>query len=166
MQDEIFDVCDENDNVIRQASRSQVHAEGLLHRAVHIWVFRSDGRLLVHKRSTTKDEYPSRFTSSASGHVDAGEDYETAAHRELREELSLAGELSFQTKLPAGKETANEHTVLYFLKSDEIPQPDPAEIAAIDYLTAPELHRLLDQTPDCLTPPFRALLQIWLAGAT
>lgn len=163
MIDEIFDVCDANDNVIGQAPRAEVHARNLLHRAVHIWVWGSDGRMLVHLRSTTKDQFPSHYTSSASGHVDAGEEYEAAAHRELKEELDFTGHLRFETKLPASPETAFEHSVLYSLVTDEIPNPDPGEIAEIEYFTTDELHDLLATRADQLTPPFRSLLKWWLA---
>src|SRR5690349_15619810 len=43
MPEEIFDVVDEHDHVIGQAPRSQVHAQGLLHRAASIFVFNSPG---------------------------------------------------------------------------------------------------------------------------
>ena len=162
MQDELFDICDASDNVIGQAPRAEVHAQNLLHRAVHIWIWRSDGRLLVHLRSTTKDQFPSHYTSSASGHVDAGEDYETAAHRELKEELDLSGKLCFEAKLPASPETAFEHTVLYSLTTDEIPHPDQSEIAEVEYFTTDELRDLLATRSDQLTPPFHSLLKWWL----
>ena len=79
MTEEMFDVVDEQDRVIGQAPRSEVHAKKLLHRAVHIFVFNSEGKLLIHRRSATKDEYPLCYTSSASGHVSAGETYDECA---------------------------------------------------------------------------------------
>ena len=162
---ELFDVCDENDQVIGQATRAEVHSHGLVHRAVHIWVWNSQKQLLMHLRSETKDEYPLCYTSSASGHVDAGEDYETAAHRELSEELQLSGELSYQTKLPASPQTANEHTVLYFLDSDAEPTPDPEEIAAIEFLTVEQVLVKLKQSPEKFSPPFRELLTQWFLNS-
>ena len=89
MPEEMFDVVDEQDRVLRQAPRSVVHAKHWLHRASHIFVFNSKDELLVHRRSATKDECPLLCTSSASGHLAAGEDYSTAAVRELEEELGL-----------------------------------------------------------------------------
>src|SRR5690606_34978196 len=62
--EEIFDVCDADDRVVGQARRSDVHARGLLHRAVHVFVFNSRGELLVQRRSANKDEYPLCLTSS------------------------------------------------------------------------------------------------------
>lgn len=158
---ELFDVCDEHDRVIGQAPRGEVHARGLLHRAVHIWVFNSRGELLLHQRSSAKDEYPLRFTSSASGHLAAGEDYLTAARRELREELGLSGDLEYVTRLPASQATAREHTVLYRVVTDEPPTPDPHEIAALLSWPPEEVTRRVRAAPDQFSPPFLALWEWW-----
>lgn len=160
---ELFDVCDAGDRVIGQAPRGEVHARGLWHRAVHIWVFDTQGRLMVHRRTATKDEYPRCYTSSASGHLAAGEDYATAAVRELQEELGLSGPLEYLAKLPAGPETANEHTVLYRLVTDDKPRPDPDEIESIEYVPLPDLDRRVASRPDEFTPPFRSLWR-WFWG--
>ena len=36
------------------ASRTEVHAKGLWHRTVHIWVFDLNGKILFQKRSLKK----------------------------------------------------------------------------------------------------------------
>jgi isopentenyl-diphosphate delta-isomerase len=154
---ELFDVCDAADRVVGQAPRGKVHARGLLHRAVHIWVFDTQGRLLLHRRSAGKDEFPRCYTSSASGHLNAGEDYAAAAERELQEELALSGTLTYVTKLPAGTETANEHTVLYRVTTDDSPRPDPDEIESIEYRSLDEIDRMVAANPIEFTPPFREL---------
>ena len=160
--EDVFDVCDEHDNVIGQQRRSIVHAKNLLHRAVHIWVWNSAGEFLLQLRTGTKDQYPSCYTSSASGHVDAGEDYETAAHRELAEELQLTGELNPEIKLVASDETAFEHTMLYSLRTEQIPEPDPVEIAEIEFWQFDAVVKQLSKTPEKFTPPFQQLVQWWV----
>jgi len=154
---ELFDVCDEHDHVIGQAPRGEVHARGLLHRAVHIFVFNSRGELLLHRRSTQKDEYPLCMTSSASGHLGVGEDYATAAGRELEEELGLRAPLEFAAKFPASRDTANEHTHLYIAHTDDTPVPDPDEIAELEWATPAEVARRIADNPADFTPPFRVL---------
>src|ERR1700741_1106304 len=119
MSEEIFDVVDQEDKVLFQAPRSVVHANHWLHRAVHIFVFNSRGELLIHRRSATKDEAPLKCTSSASGHLSAGEDYQTAAVRELEEELGLKADVEFLGIFPAhGAQTAFEHSGLYRATTD------------------------------------------------
>src|SRR5476651_2121401 len=106
---EIFDVVDELDRVIGQAPRVEVHARKLRHRAVHILLFNPQGELYLQKRSATKDSFPLCYDSSASGHVDTGEDYAACAVRELREELGITGgPLQPLFKLDASPETGQE----------------------------------------------------------
>jgi 16S rRNA (adenine1518-N6/adenine1519-N6)-dimethyltransferase len=128
-----------------------------LHRAVHIWVFNSRGEFLLHRRSATKDESPLCYTSSASGHLSAGEDYDTAGTRELAEELGLRGALRFLTKLPAGPETSFEHTVAFFTVSDDVPVPDAEEIDSLEFVPPAEVTARLTADPQQFSPPFRAL---------
>ncbi len=85
--DELFDIVDAEDRVIGQAPRREVHARHLVHRATHVMVHDHTGHLFLQRRSLTKDTFPGCWDSSCSGHVDSGEDYPTAARRELGEEL-------------------------------------------------------------------------------
>ena len=143
--EELFDVCDEQDRVIDTLPRSVVHARGLWHRAVHVFVFNSRGELLLQLRSKHKDEAPLQYTSSASGHLNAGEDYATAAPRELQEELGISADLEFVVKLPASPETAREHTVLYQAVCDDVLRPDPYEIAEVSFHPLAVVAAMLDR---------------------
>lgn len=87
--EDIFDIVNERDEVIDRKPRSEVHASGLLHRAVHVLVFNSQGEIFLQKRSMKKDRQPGVWDSSCSGHVDSGEDYDQTAVRELGEEIGL-----------------------------------------------------------------------------
>ncbi len=155
MPEEMFDVVDEQDRVIEQRPRSEVHRLNLRHRAVSIFVFDSAGRLLLQQRSATKDEYPLRYTSSASGHVSAGETFDETAPREMQEELGLTAPLERLAKFPAGLETANEFTVLYRAITDEPPCFDPDEIAGGGFYELVEIDAWLDHAPEDFSPPFQ-----------
>src|SRR5438874_11572653 len=89
MNEEIFDVVNDRDEVIGRQSRREVHRLGLMHRAVHVLVFNSRGQVFLQKRSMSKDRQPGLWDSSASGHLDCSEDYDACALRELREEIGL-----------------------------------------------------------------------------
>ena len=161
--EEIFDICDQDDQVIGQAPRSVVHREKLLHRAAHIFVFNRNGQLLVQVRSATKDEFPLCYTSSASGHLSAGEDYLESAQRELAEEIGITAPLTFVAKFPACEDFAWEHTTLYRAESDATPQPDPGEVSGLLWFTLPDLLRHLSEFPEKFSPPFRKLVE-WYAN--
>ena len=157
MHDELFDIVDAEDRVVGQAPRWQVHRENWLHRAVSIFVLNGKGELLLQLRTTTKDQYPHCYTSSASGHVDAGEEYDNAAVRELREELQLTGELEFLMKFAASPEMAYEHTALYRLVTDERPVFDPVEIESGEFLPLCRIAEMIAANSQEFTPPFREM---------
>ena len=162
--DELFDVVDAGDRVIGQATRSDVHARGLLHRAAHVFVFNSMGQLLLQQRSASKDAHPLCWTSSCSGHLDSGETYQAAAVRELQEEIGLEADVEFLFKFPAGPETSNEHTALFRAVCDERPSPDPTEVADLQWATVDQWQRELVDDPDRFDPPFRELLRWYVAA--
>ena len=111
---EIFDVVDEDDHVIGTSTRGEVHANKMLHRAVHVFVFNKRGDLLLQKRSALKDVHPGAWDSSVSGHLDSGEDYANAAIRELDEEMGISGvEIKESAHIRPCEETGWEHVRLF-----------------------------------------------------
>lgn len=118
--EELFDVVDEKDQVLRQETREVVHQEDLLHRAVHIFVFNKYRELFLQKRSHLKDKHPGVWDSSAAGHLDAGDNYQKTAVRELEEELGIKNtELQEVDELiPASANTGWEHVRLYLVRYD------------------------------------------------
>ena len=90
--EEQFDVLNARGELSGEtAARSKVHAEGLLHRAVHVWLWcPSSGEVLLQERAACKDSWPCRWDVSSAGHVSAGGIALDAAVRELEEELGVA----------------------------------------------------------------------------
>jgi isopentenyl-diphosphate delta-isomerase type 1 len=115
MNDEIFDVVNERDEVIGRKLRREVHRDGDKHRAVHVLVFNSRGEVFLQKRSMSKDTFPGAWDSSSSGHLDCGEDYDACAIRELREEIGLRLETCPKRlfKIAACLETGQEFVWVY-----------------------------------------------------
>lgn len=93
----MLEVVDRSGNVIGLARRSEVHSDpSLIHRVVHVLVFDGEGRLLLQKRSGSKDVAPGKWDTSVGGHVAPGEDMGEAARREMEEELGVSDfELTF-----------------------------------------------------------------------
>lgn len=117
---ELLDVVDEQDKVIGQRTRKEIHEEKLLHRAIHIFLQNKSGdEIYLQKRSHLKDSHPCKWDSSASGHLDAGEDYGVSAVRELWEEVWVKpkGELTKILKLDACDETDQEFVEVYLAEA-------------------------------------------------
>jgi isopentenyl-diphosphate Delta-isomerase len=145
MKEEIFDVVNEQNEVVGQRSRSEVHRLGLMHRSVHVLVFNAAGQVFLQKRSMSKDRQPGLWDSSASGHVDTGEDYDACAVRELREEigLQLSAPPSRLFKLSACAQTDQEHVWVYRCEAEGPFRLDPHEIDQGGWFSAEEVTRWL-----------------------
>lgn len=144
---EILDIVDEHNQVIGSATRAEVHAKKLAHRSVHILIFDKYKRVYLQQRSKFKDTHPLAWTSSASGHIDAGEDYEVAAVRELAEELSLHIESSSLTQLghlPASKTTGSEELRIYAVQYTGQPVWNSYEIEAGRWFDIDTVNQWLD----------------------
>lgn len=160
MSREIFDVVNERDEVIGQQERSEVHRLGLLHRAVHVLVFNAAGQVFLQKRSLTKDRQPGLWDSSASGHVDTGEDYDACAVRELGEEIGLQLSAAPQRlfKLAPGVETDQEHVWVYRCEAEGPFRLHPEEIERGGWFTPAEVTRWMAERPEEFAS---ALVVIW-----
>jgi isopentenyl-diphosphate Delta-isomerase len=94
--DEELDVVDEHDLVIGSVAKG---AKGTsITRNVAVFLFDKD-RLLLARRAMHKREFPGLYDVSACGNVSAGESYEDAARREVREELGIECSLRPVTKI-------------------------------------------------------------------
>jgi len=162
MAEEIFDVVNERDEVIGQAPRSRVHRQGLKHRAVHVFLFDPSGRLFVQKRSAKKDTSPGLYDSSASGHVDSGEDYDACAVRELKEELGLdAPRERFQKlfKIDACRQTGWEFVWVYRLQGGDPPAINPDEIESGAFWEIGAVRDLVARRPEQCAASFCRIFQ-------
>lgn len=157
--DELFDVEDEQDTVLRQATRREVHEQGLIHRAVHILVFNKKHDCLLQQRSLLKDRHPGVWDSSAAGHVDAGEDYDSAARRELEEELGITDtKLIRLGTLPPTPETGMEHVAVYAaMHSGKVHFP-AAEISGVIPFSAALIDAWLARRPQDFANSF---IKVW-----
>ena len=163
MAEELFDVVGALDEVIETLPRSEVHRRKLLHRAIHVLVFRSDGAMLIHKRSATKEEFPSVWTSSCSGHVSAGETYDETAPREMFEELGIAAAVTALRKFDACPETSHEFTMLYTASSDDPIVPDAQEMTDIRWMMPTEIEEWTRRAPEDFSPAFLLLFRPFLS---
>ena len=160
MPEDIFDVVNERDEVIDSKPRSEVHRLGLLHRAVHVLVFNSRGEIFLQKRSMKKDRQPGLWDSSASGHVDSGEDYDTTAVREVWEEigLRLATVPTRLFKIDARPETDQEFVWVYRCENEGPFELNREEIEKGGWFEAEKVTRWMAEQPEEFAS---ALLYIW-----
>ena len=157
--EEWFDVVNERDEVLRRATRREVHANGWWHRAVHVLVFDAAGRVFLQKRSLLKDLSPGMWDSSCSGHVDSGEDYDAAAVRELHEEIGLRAAVAPERwfRIEACPETTWEFVWVYRLRYDGPLTLDPLEIQYGEWVAPAEVSVRVVRRPEDFCPSFKLL---------
>ena len=150
-------IVDEHDNPVGQAPMVEAQEKGLIHRIVRIMVEDGKGNILLQKRSDKMLRWPNCWDNSAAGHVDAGEDYLTAAIRELEEELGVKNvELkevgTYYTDKPLGKLRLRRFNCLYKITYATTPENiDPKEVAAVKWASVDEAKKLIKEHPDQVT---------------
>jgi isopentenyl-diphosphate delta-isomerase len=149
MSEEIFDIVNEQDEVVGQATRKEVHARGLWHRAIHVLVFNGRGEVFLQKRSMLKDTAKGKWDSSCSGHVDSGESYDTCAVRELGEEIGLFVTQPPQRlfKIDARKETGMEFCWICHCASEGPFTLHPEEIETGGWFTPERVTQWVAENP-------------------
>jgi 16S rRNA (adenine1518-N6/adenine1519-N6)-dimethyltransferase len=161
--EEQFPVVDEQDRPVGVASRGKVHANNLLHRAVHVFIFNSEGEIFLQFRSRVKDRHPLTWDSGAAGHVNATEDYNQTATRELREELGIETTLKNIAKLPASEQTDFEFICLYTGSYDGALHPNSAEIEAAKFFPPAIVDDWIKSRPSDFAPGFLECWKVWRA---
>ncbi|MDA4124514.1 MAG: NUDIX domain-containing protein [Thaumarchaeota archaeon] len=165
--DEVVDAVDEDDRVVGKATLADCLNEGLLHRTVGVIVSRTNGRVILQRRSREDLWHPGLWTLSSTGHVKKGESRTKAARRELLEELGLRGKLVHLSKilLPAIRSrgmTEREWVSVYGTQTNAEVKINPVEVDSVQEFTSQELRRML--SGHRLTPDARIILRAYLDG--
>ncbi|MFV8829769.1 NUDIX hydrolase [Alkalihalobacterium sp. APHAB7] len=92
---ELWDVYDINrSKTDRTWVRGIELAPGDFHLVIHVCIFNSNGKMLIQQRQSFKESWPNLWDLTAGGSATAGDTSQTAAQRELYEEIGL--KLDFQ----------------------------------------------------------------------
>ncbi|MDT8438754.1 MAG: isopentenyl-diphosphate Delta-isomerase [Wenzhouxiangellaceae bacterium] len=160
--DEPLILVDEHDNEIGHRHKLDCHrGHGELHRAFSVFLFDHEGRVLMQQRAAAKPLWPLYWSNSCCSHPRRGETTDQAAHRRLREELGLDGELEYLYKfiyqadyLDVGAEHELCHVFIGLSERTEI-EVHPDEIADWRWVSMNDLDRELKDSPDRFTPWFK-----------
>jgi ADP-ribose pyrophosphatase YjhB (NUDIX family) len=160
--DELVDVVDDDDRVVRVLPRRRMRAGHLLHRCSYVLVRRCDGLIHVHRRTETKDSEPGAYDMLPGGVCATGESYELCARRELAEELGIedvAPVFVFKHRYdgPQGHVIGS----LYEVTWDGDIREQPEEIAWSTWVTPADLDRMLAELPFCADS--REIYERWRA---
>lgn len=139
-QNEMFVVVDKDDKIIGYKTRYQCHHDkNLIHRTVGVLIYDDKGRILLQKRSLTKDMEPGKWGISSAGHITNGQEAEAAVYRELKEELGIDLPVKFFKKFIVADKQETEMAYLYKANANGPFKPDPQEVERVEYFTPQEI---------------------------
>ena len=155
MTDDVI-LVDLEDNIIGTMQKMEAHEKGRLHRAFSVFIFNTKGELLLQQRAMDKYHSGGKWTNTCCSHPRYGEDTLDAAHRRLNEEMSLACDLQYEfsfvycADMPEGI-FENEFDHVFFGITNDLPDPDPAEVEAYRYINIDVLKQDIETNPDNYT---------------
>ncbi len=156
-------VVNENDEVLGEMPKLQAHEEGILHRAVSVFIFNSNGEWLLQKRAEGKYHSEGLWSNTCCSHPYPEENAEDAATRRLLEEMGLACQLSkmlefkYYAELDNGL-IENEYDHVFFGICDEDPIINQEEASEFEWISTQKLSEKLVMEPKSFTAWFKLLI--------
>ncbi len=114
---------------------------GLYLACADVWLYSSQGQLLLQLRDASRPNHPNQWCEAAGGAIQSGETPDEAAIRETREEIGFALDFSRGGKV---FEYVSEHSIhhVYLFCQDADPGTltlQPGEVSAVRYASPSEL---------------------------
>jgi len=155
-------LVDAQDTPLGTSPKLAAHQQGLLHRAISVFIFNTKGELLLQQRAFDKYHSAGLWTNTCCSHPRAGETTLEAAHRRLMEEMGLSTTLSFKFSFlyfAALEKDLIEHELdhVFCGITDDLPTPNPLEAATYKYISLENLSEELKQNPENFTAWFKII---------
>ena len=160
---EILILVDENDNQVGTGEKMEVHQKGELHRCFSIFIFNSEGHMLLQKRAKGKYHSGGLWTNTCCSHPRDGEDLEEAIHRRLVEEMGFDCEMKkaltfiYKANLDKGL-TEHEFDHVYLGVYDGEVKPNPEEADGFDWVSIEQITKDIKDNPWKYTVWFKIAL--------
>ncbi|MCX8080956.1 MAG: isopentenyl-diphosphate Delta-isomerase [Bacteroidia bacterium] len=162
--EEFVILVDENDRELGVCEKIQAHREGKLHRAFSLIVFNQNDEMLIHKRAKGKYHSAGLWSNSCCSHPKPGETITEAVIRRSKEELGihisipvLKGKFIYKKTFENGL-TEHELDYVFEVVSIENPQPNPAEVEEVKFLSIQELKKEININPEQFTYWFKEII--------
>ena len=152
-----------DDQPIGAEEKLKAHLEGKLHRAFSVFIFNSQGEMLLQRRALHKYHSPGLWSNACCSHPRPGEDSEAAAHRRMKEEMGFdchierAFQFTYKAEFDNGL-TENELDHVFIGEYNGVVQPDPEEVAEYRWIDADSLKKDMQENPEQYTYWFRVVL--------
>ncbi|HEU4320626.1 MAG TPA: isopentenyl-diphosphate Delta-isomerase [Acidimicrobiia bacterium] len=152
------------------SERISAHREGLLHRAVSVFVFDPADRLLIQQRAPAKSVFAGRWANTSCTHPRPDEGLIDAGRRSLRNELGIDTELvelnafTYRARDPVSGLTEEEFDHVLLGMTEAQPEPNPEEVSDYEWVTVSELRLRLMDDPEGFAPWLGPALEVLVAS--
>ena len=159
--DDILVLVDSDDRELGVIDKVRAHqGNGMLHRAVSVFLFNSDGEVLVQKRHPSKPLWGGYWSNSCCTHPRPGEDTLSAASRRISEELGVSAQLQFRYKFEYSAAfdpnySERELCSVFTGTINVDPMINTTEISDWRWLSPTEVDQVLANRSEKLTPWFK-----------
>lgn len=158
---EPIDVVDEANRPIGRIPRGEVLDAKANFRTVHVFVFSPEGQFLLQQLSASRERHRLAWGSSVAAYLHAGESYEHAAQRRLREELDLTTRLDWVGATEMTDKNSKKFVGLFTTVADRARIAEPDHIAALRFLSLDVVEADMADRPHDFTPTLRHLLRFY-----
>jgi isopentenyl-diphosphate delta-isomerase len=158
----LIDVLDSSGRPVGVAPRSDAFEQGLRVRTVHVFVFDSDGRLLLQQLGRGRDRHPLLWGSSVAGFPRPGEEETEAASRRMSEELGLSAPVKLVGTTMMRDGDSEKFVTLFEARADHVGIAEPDHIERIEFREVGEVGRELVEQQANFTETFRHVFAFWL----
>jgi isopentenyl-diphosphate Delta-isomerase len=155
-------LVDTEDNEIGILDKMEAHLTGQLHRAFSIFIFNSQGEMLIHQRAFEKYHSGGLWTNACCSHPQPDTSIQHTLEERLAFEMGMKCDLKFAFTFlyqAAVEPDLIEHELdhIYIGISDISPRPNPDEVANWKYISITHLQELLRNEPTSFTPWFKLM---------
>ncbi len=157
-------LVDNYNNELGYAGKMEAHKKALLHRAISVFVFNSNGDWLIQQRAADKYHSGGLWTNTCCSHPTPGESVLDAAKRRLMEEIGIHCDLKelftfiYKEQLDNGL-TEHELDHVFFGISDMEPVINSKEVMNYNYMKFSDLANDISRYPEKYTVWFRKVFK-------
>ncbi|MFZ4518647.1 MAG: isopentenyl-diphosphate Delta-isomerase [Microthrixaceae bacterium] len=168
-------LLDAEGNEVGEMEKLAAHqGAGSLHRAFSVFLLDADGRMLLHRRASSKHHFRDLWTNSCCSHPRPGESVADAGSRRVREELGVevpavalheVGSFVYRAEDDDSDLVEHEWDHVLVGRFDGAPDPDPDEVGDWRWVERTDVDRELAEDPSRFTPWFPLALAVLDRGA-
>lgn len=153
-------LVDENDQQIGLMEKMAAHQQALLHRAFSVFIFNSEGKMLLQQRAISKYHSGGLWTNACCSHPRDGETVVAAATRRLQEEMGFntalqpAFQFTYKASFDNGLTEYEYDHVLTGIYDGEI-NVNPDEVENYGYGFVEDIEMDIQQNPAVYTEWFK-----------